>query len=74
MNHSIRGDLEDQVRNNDYLKIDLEKSKEDLYKEHQRYEDLKKELWHNIEEKNKAEHNLSELADEVEKFKASLSD
>jgi len=25
MNHTIRGDLEDQVRNNDYLKIDLEK-------------------------------------------------
>jgi len=45
-----------------------------LFKEHQRYEDLKKELWHNIEEKNKAELNLSELADEVEKFKASLSD
>ncbi len=62
-NKNLRNEHEEQIRMNEYLKMDLDKAKDEIIKELQRGDQLKKDLWVNVDMKDRSENDLKELAD-----------
>jgi len=59
---------------NEHLRSEAEKAKLDLLNEIDKNEEMKKDLWHNIDLRQRSETALKEMAEEVDNYKNKSED